>query len=82
MVLTDGFEELDAVLPGHIVVRNDAIETLLRESVQRVTRTGGRFDGEPVEFPLENICYEFSEIRLVVNMKDSYRLINGRGHDW
>jgi hypothetical protein len=52
---SDGFEELDPVHPGQLVLGDDTVELAVREPVERRLRVGCPLDRDPVPVPFERL---------------------------
>jgi hypothetical protein len=53
MGLADGFEELDTVLAGHVVIRDHTLMLVVGKPIESFVRTRGRFDLEALVFAFD-----------------------------
>jgi len=73
VVLPDGFEELDAVAAGHVVVGDHAVDAVLGEVVEGVRGVGHRSDVEAAVDAFEVRAGEVPERAVVVHVQDANR---------
>jgi len=66
--LADALQEFDPVGPGHVVVRDDAVDRPLCQRVESVVGVRGRGYLEAVVLPFEELRHEVGEIGLVVDV--------------
>jgi len=71
--LADGFEKLDTVHAGHVVVADDAVDAGT-ESLQSRLGAGRRFECEPLVLASERLDSQLGEILVVLDTEHSYRL--------
>jgi hypothetical protein len=68
MVVADGLQELDAVLPGHVVVGHDTVVLGLREAIDAIAGAGRRIDLEPLVVLFEIVRGRLRQPSVVVDM--------------
>lgn len=70
MVLTDGFQEFDAVQSGHVEIRDHAVNIALSNPVKSVARVRRRYDLQSVVLPRDELGGHLHEVRFVVDMQN------------
>ncbi|GAA0273177.1 hypothetical protein GCM10009000_106070 [Halobacterium noricense] len=69
MLLADGFEEFDAVLPRHVEVRNDAVDVFVGENRVRVAGIRGGHDLDAVVLAFDELARHLREPGPVVDVE-------------